>query len=80
MILICISNVSLATSKESHKLQQRPEASVVGNLQPIIGDNLISVLLTDLINIFIHPSWAALLSMFIDLSAFIILPFAGGII
>lgn len=48
------------------------------SLEPVVGRNLISVILTDLINVFIDPSWASLMASFVDLSAFIALPLMGG--
>lgn len=49
-------------------------------IENLIGDNLISVLLTDIINIFYNPSWASLVAVFVDLGAFFIMPMIGGYI
>jgi len=62
-------------TRDAHRLQQ---SSFNSGLQPIIGDNLISVLLTDLINIFYVPSWASVVAVFVDLSAFFMMPLLGG--
>ena len=62
-------------TKEAHRLQQ---TSYNSGLEPIVGDNLISVVLTDLINIIYAPSWASVVAVFVDLSAFFTMPLLGG--
>lgn len=39
-----------------------------------------SVLLTDIVNVFIEPSWATLMAGFVDLSSFFLMPMMGGYI
>ena len=46
----------------------------------MLGRNLLSVLLTDIFNIFYDPSWISLTSFFVDLSQFLFTPLAGGIV
>jgi hypothetical protein len=62
-------------TREAHRLQQ---AAFNNGLEPIIGDNLISVILTDLINIIYSPSWISVVAVFVDLSAFFMMPLMGG--
>ena len=44
----------------------------------MVGRNLISVVLTDLVNILLDPSWATVLSSLVDLSSFFFMPMVGG--
>jgi hypothetical protein len=62
-------------TQEAHRLQQ---ATASSGIEPIVGDSLISVVLTDIINIFISPSWSSFLAVFVDLSAFFTMPLLGG--
>ena len=64
-------------TREAYRLQQE---SFNSGLSPIIGENLISVLLTDLINIVYSPSWASVAAVFVDLSAFFMMPMLGGFV
>ena len=50
-----------------HNEHKRLHQSNADNAQfePIVGRNLVSVLLTDVINIFMDPSWATLMAAFI---------------
>ena len=41
---------------------------------------MVSVLLTDIFNIFLSPSWATLIATFVDLSSFLVLPMVGGFV
>ena len=36
------------------------------------------MLLTDIVNIFVSPSWVTLSAAFVDISAFFVLPMVGG--
>ena len=47
-------------------------------LNPIIGRNVGSVFLTDIINIFVKPNSVSFIALFVDLIAFIIMPILGG--
>ena len=47
---------------------------------PVIGRNLLSVLITDIINIVYAPGWVSLVSFFVDISNFMITPMLGGIV
>lgn len=49
-------------------------------LEPLVGRNLVSVLLTDLVNLIVDPSWTTLFASFIDISSFFTLPLLGGYI
>ena len=75
--LLAAAQATLLTDfqAERRRLQQTNDN---GDLEPIVGRNLISVLLTDIINIFISPSWTSLTATFVDLSAFFVLPMIGG--
>jgi hypothetical protein len=47
-------------------------------IEPLVGRNFISVVLTDLVNIIANPSWASLGAIFVDVGAFFALPLLGG--
>jgi hypothetical protein len=39
---------------------------------------LVSVVLTDIFNIFLDPSWSSLTAAFVDITSFFALPMLGG--
>ena len=47
---------------------------------PLFGRNLLSVLFTDLVNVFIAPSGVSLLSLMIDSVCFVLFPVVGGMV
>ena len=47
-------------------------------LAPLVGRNLISVVLTDLVNIFYKPGVPSLIAAAMDLATFFVMPFLGG--
>ena len=48
-------------------------------LDPVVGRNIGSVFLTDIINIFVKPSSTSFIALFFDLFSFVIMPIVGGI-
>lgn len=61
--------------QEHGRLQQTYDA---GLIEPLVGRNFISIVLTDLVNIIANPSWRSLWAIFVDVGAFFALPLLGG--
>lgn len=74
-ITIAEANYISRILTEHGRLMQESEATA---LEPIVGRNLLSVLLTDIVNIFLDPSWASLMAGFVDITSFFALPLLGG--
>lgn len=62
-------------TSERHRLQQSEDNS---KIEPLVGRNLVSVVLTDIFNIFLDPSWSSLTAAFVDITGFFALPMLGG--
>lgn len=83
---LAVSAVAGATQasffKSAHQERKRLALTDVENarLEPLVGRNLVSVLLTDLVNLIVDPSWTTLFASFIDISNFFSLPLLGGYI
>ena len=48
-------------------------------IAPVFGHNLLSILITDIINMVKDPSWQTVVQFFVDILYFLILPIAGGV-
>lgn len=83
---LAVSAVAGATQASlidsAHQERKRLTLTDVENarLEPLVGRNLVSVLLTDLVNLIVDPSWTTLFASFIDISSFFTLPLLGGYI
>lgn len=83
---LAVSAVAGATQASfidsAHQERKRLALTDVENarLEPLVGRNLVSVLLTDLVNLIVDPSWTTLFASFIDISSFFTLPLLGGYI
>ena len=60
-------------------MEEAAEQAAWTGLAPLFGRNLVSVLFTDLINIFAAPSGPNLLALLVDSLFFVIFPLVGGI-
>ncbi len=69
-----------ATNTTTPMDQTLNDTRVWSGVGPVFGRNLLSVLLTDLINMLIDPEWNKIFQFFIDLAHFYIIPIFGGII
>jgi len=78
-----VVGVAQASFVESAHLEQKRKARTdveKARLEPLVGRNLVSVVLTDLVNLIIDPSWTTLIASFVDISSFFTLPLLGGYI
>lgn len=64
--------------KDHHISLMQSDDSDNASLEPLVGRNLVSVILTDIVNVFVDPSWTTLMASFVDLSSFFMLPMMGG--
>ena len=64
---------------EQQEMEEAAEQAAWTGLAPLFGRNLVSVLFTDLINIFAAPSGPNLLALLVDSLFFVIFPLVGGI-
>ena len=64
---------------EQQEMEEAAEQAAWTGLAPLFGRNLVSVLFTDLINIFAAPSGPNLLALLVDSLFFVIFPLIGGI-
>ena len=65
--------------------QKNPEAetedkSSSAGIDPLVGRNFISVILTDLINVLVAPGTASFVALFFDLFNFVAMPIVGGLV
>ena len=60
--------------------ETRNDTRIWAGVGPVFGRNLLSVLLTDLINMLIDPVWSKIFQFFMDLAHFYIIPILGGVI
>jgi hypothetical protein len=73
---------AFTTELNAFKLKQSQDPSYddYSGVNPILGRNLVSVLVTDIFNIFYDPSWVSLTSFFVDIGQFIFTPLVGGMV
>ena len=48
-------------------------------MDPIVGRNIGSVVLTDIINLFVEPNMTSIVALFFDLFNFVFMPITGGL-
>ena len=86
-VVICFlasgTSVSAKTLRDHHKPVVRQEATSEGagyeGLDPVLGRNIGSVFITDIINVFVKPGSTSFIALFLDLISFILMPIIGGI-
>ena len=66
-------------TEEQEELEEAAEEAAFKGLAPLFGRNLLSVLFTDLVNVFAAPSGPNLLALLIDSFFFVLFPLIGGI-
>ena len=49
-------------------------------LDPLVGRNVISVLVTDIFNLFVAPNMTSLVAVFFDFFNFVFMPIVGGLV
>ena len=65
--------------KDAEPRLKQIEGQVYQGYEPVIGRNLLSVFLTDLINIIVAPGTTSYVALLFDLFNFIAMPITGGI-
>jgi len=62
---------------DGNEMEQIAEA--FAGIAPVFGHNLLSVLITDIINMVKEPGWQTVVQFFVDILYFFILPILGGV-
>ena len=57
---------------------QLVDSPIFWGLDPLLGRNIFSMFITDIINIIVYPCTVSILAWFFDLTAFFLFPFLGG--
>ena len=57
---------------------QLVDSPIFWGLDPLLGRNIFSMFITDIINIIVYPCTVSILAWFFDLAAFFLFPFLGG--
>ena len=59
--------------------QTANDTKMWNGIGPVFGANLLSVMVTDIINMLINPIWKNIFQVLIDLAHFYLIPIVGGI-